>query len=135
MRKWMMALPLVLLVAGASVSAGTWQDKQAAKAAARLEKQLAGKTAGKPQNCIRLRDAQGTESIGDHTLLFRASRKLVYRTETSGSCRGIGSGYALITRTFSGDLCRGDIAHSTDLVSGSSGGHCSMGAFVPYKGS
>lgn len=135
MLRLIMALPLALLVAGSAVSAGKWQDKQNEKAAARLEKQLAGKTAGKPQSCIRLRDAQGTESIGEHTLLFRASRKLVYRTETRGSCRGVGQGYALVTRTFGADLCRGDMAHSTDLTSGSYGGHCSMGDFIPYKGS
>lgn len=135
MRKLIIALPLILGLA-ASADAGT--DRKAARAerdAAKLEKLLAGKTPGKPQSCIRLRDAQGPESIGENTLLFRMSRNLVYKTETRGSCRGIGSHNALVTRTWNGDLCRGDIAHATDMTSGMYGGTCSMGDFIPYKGS
>jgi hypothetical protein len=45
----------------------------------------------------------------------------------------LGAGhYALVTRQFSGSLCRGDIATVADLSSGMTVGSCVMGDFVPY---
>lgn len=134
MRKTLILIPALALLCGTALTAGSgWREKYAAKEQARLDKALAGKIAGKPQSCIRLRDAQGTESYGETTLLFRASRNLVYRTETRGSCSGIGNGKALISRTWSGELCRGDMASAADLSAGFETGHCSMGDFVPYR--
>lgn len=135
MRKLIIALPLMLAIT-ASANAGTsWKEKRATRNAERLERALAGKTPGKPLHCISLRDAEGPESVGDSTLLFRVSRTLVYRNETRGSCGRIGNGAALVTRTWSGQLCRGDIAHATDLRHGFIEGSCAMGDFIPYKGS
>lgn len=138
MHKALMILPAASLLLCGTVSASSAsRDARYAREEARLEKALAGKVAGKPQSCIRLRDAHGTESFdnGKGTLLFKVSRKLVYRTDTKGSCNGIGRDRALITHVFGGGgLCRGDIARSADLVSGFSTGHCAMSDFVPYKG-
>ena len=139
MRKTMIILPFASLLLCGTVSASSaTRDAHYAKEDARLEKALAGKVAGKPVSCIRLRDAQGTESFDNDkgTILFKVSRKLVYRTDTNGGCRYIGNSNALITRSFSGgQLCRGDIATSADLTAGISSGSCAMNDFVPYTGS
>jgi hypothetical protein len=139
MRKTMFILPFAsLLLCGTVYASSASRDARYAKEDARLEKELAGLTPGKPQNCIHLRDAYGTRSFenGKGTLIFRVSRKLVYRTDTNGSCNGIGRDRALVTHLFgSGQLCRGDIAHSADLVAGFTGGSCAMSDFIPYKGS
>ncbi len=139
MRKTMFILPLASLLLCSGVSASS-EGRQArfAKEDARLQKALAGLTPGKPQHCIRLRDANVTQSFenGKGTLLFKVSRKLIYRNDTRGSCSGIGRDRALVTRIFGGtQLCRGDIAESADLVAGFTGGSCAMGDFVPYTGS
>jgi|CXWL01.1.fsa_nt_gi hypothetical protein len=137
MRKTMIILPLAgLLLCGAVSASSASQEARHARESARLDKELAGLVPGKPQNCIDLRYAGGTRSFdnGKGTLLFRVSRKLVYRNDTNGSCDGIGRDRALITRIFgSNRLCRGDIAHSADLVAGFTGGSCSMQDFVPYR--
>ena len=137
MRKAMMIVPLASLLLCGTVSASSAsREARYAKEDARLEKALAGLVPGKPRSCIHLRDAQGTESFdnGKGTILFKVSRKLVYRTDTNGSCNGIGRDRALITRTFGGgDLCRGDIASSADLTAGFTAGSCAMNDFVPYK--
>ena len=136
-----MIVPMASLLLCGTVSASS-ASRQAylAKEDARLEKALAGKTPGKAVSCIRLRDTHGTESFDNEkgTILFKVSRKLVYRTDTNGACRRVGTGGdALITRSFSGDqLCRGDIAQSANLTSGGfPTGSCAMGDFVPYRGS
>lgn len=139
MRKTLLILPFASLLLCGTVSASSAsRDARYAREDARLEKELAGLTPGKPQNCIHLRDANGTRSFdnGKGTILFRVSRKLVYRNDTHGSCNGIGRDRALITRIFgSSQLCRGDIAHSADLLAGFTGGSCAMSDFVPYTGS
>lgn len=139
MNKALVIFPVAAVLLCGTVSASSAsRDARYAKEEARLEKALAGKVAGKPVSCIRLRDAQGTESFDNDkgTILFKVSRKLVYRTDTTGGCRDIGRTNALITRSFSGgQLCRGDIATSADLVAGFSAGSCAMNDFVPYKGS
>jgi hypothetical protein len=139
MNKALVVFPVAAVLLCGTVSASSAsRDARHAKEEARLDKALAGKVAGKPVSCIRLRDAQGTESFDNEkgTILFRVSRKLVYRTDTNGGCRDIGRTNALITRSFNGSqLCRGDIATSADLTAGFSSGSCSMNDFVPYRGS
>jgi hypothetical protein len=134
----MRALLLIPLILAATACAGGPQTeaqiKYEAKEGARLDVALAGKTAGKPLSCLPRYGSHGVESYGDSTLLFRVSRKLVYRNDVRGTCKGVGRDRALITRSFSGALCRGDIAQSADLVAGFSTGHCVLGDFIPYKG-
>ena len=94
---------------------------------------LAGYTPGKPVNCVENRDLTGPEAYGETTLLFRTGRKLIWRTETSGSCDAIKRGDALITHQYSSRLCQGDIARTADLRAGFQTGSCVIGEFVPYR--
>jgi hypothetical protein len=108
------------------------QAKEAAYVAD-LDKALEGKNAGKPQSCIDLNRSQSTEQVGDKTIIYRVSRKLLYRNDLRSSCAGLGRDYALVTRVFGSQLCRGDLVQPTDLTTGFSGGTCSLGDFVPYR--
>ncbi len=134
MRKFII-LPALALLAGCAADGQKSASvlKYEASETARLEKELAGLVAGKPQSCIRLRDTNGSDSFGDNILLFRVSRNLVYTTKTSGSCDNIRRHDALITRTFGSDLCRGDIAQTADMRGGFQTGVCAMGEFVPHR--
>lgn len=106
---------------------------EAAENAAKLAKLLNGLTPGAAQECILLRDVPSTDTVGD-TILYRANRKLVYRTDTSGGCFGLARGDAIVTRTFGGDrLCRGDIIATVDRGAGIQTGSCTVGAFTPYR--
>lgn len=135
----MRAIPLLICSAllASCVSGPPSEARQRflANEEARLTAALDGKVAGAKRRCIPSRDANGTESFGDKTLLFRAGRNLVYRNEIrGGSCGKIGNWNALVTiRHGSGDLCSGDIAYGADLVSGIESGRCVLGDFVPYR--
>jgi hypothetical protein len=100
--------------------------------AQRLEKALAGRTAGKPQSCVQLRDLGGSEVIGDD-ILYRANHRIVYRNQSSGGCESARFGDALVTRTHSSRLCRGDVVRTADLRAGFESGFCVLGDFVPYR--
>lgn len=129
------ALPLVLLIAGSSALSaddGNARQRQAAKDAAELSKQLAGLTPGKPQNCIQQRGYNDTTRVGD-TILYKFNRSDIYRTDTNGGCFGLRRGDAIVTRSYTGQFCRGDIIQTVDLVSRMPSGSCTFGAFTRYR--
>ena len=55
------------------------------------------------------------------------------RTDTNGGCFGLRRGDAIVTRTYTGQLCRGDILQTVDLVSRIPSGSCTFGAFTHYR--
>ena len=134
MRQLLIVLPALALIAGCANTPPTESQLRAqARDAAKLDEALAGYTPGKPVNCVENRDLRGPEAYGDHTLLFRASSKLIWRTDTSGSCEDVKRGDTLITHQYNSRLCKGDIARTANLQAGFQTGTCVIGEFVPYR--
>jgi hypothetical protein len=136
----MMSMKLICLFGAAALISGCaatadspYAQRRAAAYTVELEKALEGKVAGKPQSCIDLRRANGTQQIGERTILYKVSRKLVYRNDPVGGCAGLRRDRALVTRLYSSQLCRGDLVTPTDFTTGFSGGSCALGDFVPYQ--
>ena len=127
-------LPAMLLVAGsAALSADDgYRAKQEARDQAALAKALAGMTPGKPTSCIDQRRITETQRIGD-TILYKYSRRELYRADTNGGCFGLRRGDAIISKTYSGQLCSGDILSTVDLVTHMNSGSCTVREFVPYR--
>lgn len=132
-------LPLILatgLAACAPTPAETARaDEREAAAQVALAQRLKGLVPGAPQTCFDqflVRDAQ-VSSYGN-TILYTISRNDVYRTDTSGGCSDVGSGghNILVTKSFSSQLCQGDIATTIDNTSHFQNGSCSFGPFVRY---
>ena len=98
----------------------------------KLAKELAGLVPGKPETCISQFPQKQSSGYGA-TILYRVNSGLVYRSDTVGGCEGIARGDILVTRTPSGQLCRGDIAQTFDQASRFPTGSCSFGDFVPYR--
>ena len=44
-----------------------------------------------------------------------------------------GAGYTLVTRSLTGEMCRGDFVQVVDLRSRMAAGACSLGEFIPYQ--
>lgn len=97
----------------------------------KLDARLAGLTPGKPTSCM---PQFGNPQVSSHgpTLLYRVSNSLIYRTDTTGGCADLDRNI-LITRTPTGQTCRGDIATTIDTASRFMTGSCSFGEFVPYR--
>ncbi len=99
-----------------------------------LDKHLAGKVAGEPVNCIPSRTADNSIRVSDDIILYRVSKRLVYRNDLANSCLGLGrNDDILIVKTYGSQLCDGDIIHLVDRLSGINKGACSLGQFVPYR--
>lgn len=122
---------LILAVAAATVAAPA-ASVDRATAEERLAKATAGLVAGEPVDCISERLPTRLEAAGPR-LIYKVSRGLVYVNETAGGCENVGRGDALVTRSYTSRLCRGDIGQTVDLVAKTPTGSCSLGSFIPYR--
>ena len=126
-------IPVALLLAGsAALSADSYRQRQEARDSADLAKALAGYTPGKPMSCIQPSRIRETQRIGDK-IIYKYSRNEIYVNDTGGGCFGLRSGDAIITKSTTGQFCRGDIVRTADLVSHMPSGSCTFGDFVPYR--
>jgi hypothetical protein len=103
------------------------------KQAAELDKALAGKVAGAPKSCINREPQTNLTVISNNVLLYRVSKKLIYKNELIGSCNGLTYGDTMIVRSFGSQMCRGDFTTTANLQSGIQTGACALGDFVPYR--
>jgi hypothetical protein len=121
---------LALMATGASAPSEITHSPKAQK---ELDKALAGRTPGRAVQCMYNYPAAKMQVIDDWTILFRDGGT-VYVQNPPGGCPNVGSpGYTLVTRQVGiNQLCRGDIAYLRQLSTGTSGGSCIFGPFVPY---
>lgn len=129
MRGWMGMAPLLLAACTGSYEPWPLTDKQAAE----LDKALAGKVPGEKQSCINREPQTNLTVISNNVLLYRVSRKLVYKNELIGSCNGLTYGDTMIVRSFGSQLCRGDFTTTANLQTGITSGACALGDFIPYR--
>ena len=136
MLRKVMIFPLTASIALAGCAYGDADSAPAPirdKEAKILAKELKGKVAGEPRNCINSRSVDAIR-ISDDTLLYRESGRLVYQNKLRGPCPGLTRGDdIMVTESFSGQLCRGDFIRLVDRNSGIQGPMCSLGEFVPYR--
>ena len=129
---------MILLAAAATSLAGCQTtdsppEQRSAQAQATYDRMLAGKTAGRPAKCLPLMRSNDMVVIDDDTILYRDGRT-TYVNQPLSSCNRLGRGsYALVTRSFGSQLCRGDIATVLDTRTGVTVGSCAFGDFVPYR--
>lgn len=127
-----LVLPLAVLASCGEVDSTPkpLTDKQSEA----LSKQLAGKVAGTPVNCISDFNATNTIRISDTILLYKVSNNLVYQNNLRGSCPGLArDSDIIVSEQFGGQKCRGDQLKLVDRTSGIPGPVCSLGEFVPYR--
>lgn len=129
MRAWICLMPLLLAGCTGSYEPKPLTDKQVAT----LDKALAGKVAGEKVSCINRESQTSLTVVSNSVLLYRVSRKLVYRNDLIGSCNGLTYGDTMIVRSYGSQLCRGDFTTSANLMTGMTTGACALGDFVPYR--
>jgi Family of unknown function (DUF6491) len=131
---------LLALTAPVTLAGCSYGDTESApapiaeKEAKLLEKELKGKVAGEPVNCISRIGQDNMIRISDDMLLFRQSGRLIYQNKLRSSCPGLArDNDIVVTETYGGQLCRGDLLRLVDRTSGIPGPVCSLGEFVPYR--
>lgn len=98
----------------------------------RLDKLIAGRTAGKPVDCIQLnRSSNDSEKIPGLAMAYRQGTTW-YVNRFQGGCPQLDENTILVTKTWSGQLCRGDIADLRDNGTRMTVGSCIFDSFIPY---
>jgi hypothetical protein len=124
---------VILAVAASACAASAMTQSRTPKAERTLQRELGGKVAGAPVSCLPPFRPGDMTVVDDNTVLFRASHNRVFRNDPPGGCSPMGwGGYALVTRSTSAQMCRGDIVQIVDVGSGQIAGSCALGDFIPY---
>ena len=127
-----LALPLMLVAACGQVD--STPKPLTEKQSAVLMKELNGKVAGTPVNCISDFNATNTIRVSDNILLYRVSGRMVYQNNLRSACSGLArDDDIIVSEQFGGQKCKGDIIRLVDRTSGMTGGVCSLGDFLPYR--
>ncbi|WP_294393560.1 hypothetical protein [uncultured Sphingomonas sp.] len=95
-----------------------------------LAKLLAGRSPGKPVDCLPLSRYSDTRTIGS-TVAYRVASTW-YVNRFSGGCPSLRPGNALVSRHNSSRICRGDIAQVVIPSAGVPLGSCVFDSFTPY---
>ena len=125
---------LVIASALASCSASPPPTGMAPADQERLAALTAGKVAGPPTSCLPMWRSNDMIVIDEHNIVFRDNSKRLYLNHMDpAGCLNIDGGRnALVTRTTTTSLCRGDIAEVLDTASRMTIGSCVFGDFIPY---
>jgi hypothetical protein len=124
-----LAMPAFLLLAACTTTAATEQSD--ARDRARMTRALAGLVPGEPLRCIR-RDQFNEIRTFDGTILYVAGRGRMWRNDVVGHCEGLRRGDIVVSKTFGGQYCDGDIIQTRSPMGGVLSGSCSLGKFTPY---
>ena len=101
---------------------------------AALAQKLAGLRPAETTDCLdNFRTTPASLSANGPALVYRVSDRLTYVNDTSGGCEAVERGDILVTRSNSGQLCRGDIGHTVSPGSQMPSGSCALGSFTAYR--
>lgn len=98
-----------------------------------LARHLQGRAAGPTVACVNQRGLGGNRSIGEGVILFDGPGNLIYVNRPAAGCPELRPGRALVIRTPSTRLCRGDIGSVVDPQTSVGYGGCTLGDFTPYR--
>ena len=117
---------LPLLIVASACAAGSARE-------ADLSRELAGRTAGPPQDCV-------PASAGD-SLVARDAQTLVYRrgdtiwvNRLAAACPGLNPTSTLIVQVHGSSHCRGDPVRAVEPGQSIPGPTCVLGSFTPWRG-
>jgi hypothetical protein len=83
--------------------------------------------------CVSQRDLTGNRSVGEGALIFSGHGGRLWVNRPPAGCPALETGRALVTRTTTTRLCRGDIASVVEPTTGMGYGGCGLGDFTPYR--
>jgi hypothetical protein len=95
--------------------------------------ELAGRTAGKPVDCVQLNRIGSTRIVDATAIIYKQSSRLWYVNQPNGGdCALLRPDRTLITRSTTNRLCGNDMVMIAEPTTGVTYGACGLGRFVPY---
>ncbi|PXA97334.1 hypothetical protein DMC47_14325 [Nostoc sp. 3335mG] len=107
------------------------QAETQAKGDRQLAKTLAGRVAGKPENCLPTGFVDGPQIIGD-SLIYRQTGKRLWRSQVRDRCPFLRNDQIVVSILYGASVCRNDRFRLVDRGVPIPSGDCPFGEFVPY---
>ena len=108
-------------------------DRDNSKNEAKLTAALAGRVAGKPVDCISLRDIRSSQIIDDTAIVYDTGGGRLFVNRPRIGAESLDSDDILVTKTYGSELCSLDTVHLIDRGSQIQSGFVGLGEFVPYS--
>ena len=99
---------------------------------AKLTAALAGRVAGKPVDCISLRDIRSSQIIDGTAIVYDTGGGRLYVNRPRTAADWLDSDDILVTKTYGSDLCSLDTVSLVDRGARMQRGFVGLGQFVPY---
>jgi hypothetical protein len=123
-----MRIVLSLLLLAGCAAAGS---RSAANEAA-FERELAGRTAGEPRQCVSIVPQQGLTIENRRTVVQRRG-DTIWVNRLSRDCPGLDPFATLVVEANGSQYCRGDRVRALSAGSSIPGPYCILGDFIPYR--
>ena len=130
MIRWI-ALPAVALLT-CSASAVP-QSSQLTRAERELAKELEGRTAGAPVECISTGFNDGPEIINDKTIVYHEVGRTVWRNDIIGPCPSLAPQESIAIELHGSQICHNDRFRVLPFGGGIPSAPCRLGKFTPYR--
>jgi hypothetical protein len=127
MRKSLLALAAAFAVAAPAAAAERLAPE------AQLARAIEGHVEGEAVDCIDTRRFTTTRIIDRTAIVYEAVGGTLWVNRPRSGARSLDEWDVLVTRQYSGSLCRGDIVRLFDRSSMSQNGFVLLGDFVPYR--
>lgn len=121
-----------MLLACAALGAGAAQAAPKGTPETQLAKALAGRTPGKPVDCIRLMDIDSSRIIDKTAILYTMRNGTIYLNRPTTGADLLRQYQTLVTDTHSSELCGIDTVKLVDMAARMPEGWVGLGKFVPY---
>jgi len=122
-----------IMLAAALVATGAQaQAKPRESGEARLAKEIEGRIAGKPVNCLYSRNIRSTRIINGTAIVYEMNNRTIYVNRPASGATFLRDGDVLVTRTSTPQLCNVDIVRLYDTGARFERGSVGLGQFVPY---
>ena len=98
-----------------------------------IARALAGRVAGKPTDCIYQRNIRSSRIIDGTAILYEMNDGSIILNRPTSGADFLRRDLALVTKSYSDQLCGVDIVRLYDPVARFESGSIGLGPFVPYR--
>lgn len=131
MRKAFFALAAFATLAASGATPAAAAERRSPEA--ELARATEGRVAGEPVHCLDTRRFHSTTIIDGTAIVYRATGDTLWVNRPRSGARSLDDWDVLVTRQYTGSLCRGDIVRLFDRSTMSQNGSILLGEFVPYR--
>jgi hypothetical protein len=124
----MRLLPILLLTCACAATAGA----PSGRGEADLARELAGRTAGEPRDCLAASRGANLVPRGREALVYRLG-DTIWVNRLAAPCSGLDEMSQLIVEVHGSEYCRGDPFRAREPGMTIPGPICVLGAFTPYR--